>query len=79
MTNDDYANNPIGSLSQSMTFRGNVIYEGSQANDSQILALYNDEASGSPVSFPHHDALQHARRGRRARGVRAPLERRRHR
>jgi MYXO-CTERM domain-containing protein len=52
MTNDDYANNPVGSLSQSMTFRGNVINQGTtQANDSQILALYNDEASGSPVSF----------------------------
>jgi hypothetical protein len=50
MTNDDYANNPVGSLS--MIFRGNGINQGTtQANDSQILALYNDEASGSPVSF----------------------------
>jgi hypothetical protein len=57
MTNDDYANNPVGSLSQSMTFRGNVIFEGSTpANTSQILALYNDEASGMPVSF-HITAL----------------------
>ncbi len=52
MTNDDYANNPIGSLSQSMTFRGNVLFEGATpANGGQIWALYNDEASGSPVSF----------------------------
>jgi hypothetical protein len=51
MTNDDYANNPVGALSQTMTFRGNVINEGTQANDSQIWAVYNDEASGSPVSF----------------------------
>jgi hypothetical protein len=52
MTNDDYANNPVGSLTQSMTFRGNLVFQGSgQANDSQILAVYNDEASGSPVTF----------------------------
>src|SRR5580658_661076 len=52
MTNDDYANNPTGSLSQSMTFRGNVLFEGATpANGGQIWALYNDEASGSPVSF----------------------------
>jgi MYXO-CTERM domain-containing protein len=51
MTNDDYANSPMGSLSQSMTFRGNVIVQGAQANGGQIWALYNDEASGSPVSF----------------------------
>jgi hypothetical protein len=56
MTNDDYANNPVGSLAQSMIFRGNVINEGAQENDSQILALYNDEASGSPVTF-HITAL----------------------
>ncbi len=57
MTNDDYANNPTGTLSQSMTFRGNVIFEGSTpANTGQIIALYNDEASGSPVSF-HVTAL----------------------
>src|SRR5215472_10403145 len=34
-----------------MTFRGNVIVQGAQANGGQIWALYNDEASGSPVSF----------------------------
>ncbi len=52
MTNDDYANNPSGSLAQSMTLRGNVIIEAStQANTGQIFAIYNDEASGSPVSF----------------------------
>ncbi len=52
MTNDDYANNPVGSITQSMTFRGNVIFQGTtQQNDSQIWVLYNDEASGSPVTF----------------------------
>ena len=52
MTSDDYANNPTGSLTQSMTLRGNVFIEAStQANTGQIWALYNDEASGSPVSF----------------------------
>jgi MYXO-CTERM domain-containing protein len=52
MTSDDYANNPVGSLLQTMTLRGNVIIEAStQANTGQIIALYNDEASGSPVSF----------------------------
>lgn len=52
MTSDDYANNPTGSLTQTMTLRGNVIVQGSeQANDSQMWAIYNDEASGSPVSF----------------------------
>jgi MYXO-CTERM domain-containing protein len=52
MTSDDYANNPTGSLLQSMTLRGNVIVQGAtQANDSQLFAVYNDEASGSPVSF----------------------------
>jgi hypothetical protein len=52
MTSDDYANTPSGSLSQSMTLRGNVIIESaSQANQGQIWAVYNDEASGSPVSF----------------------------
>ncbi|MBS2029842.1 MAG: hypothetical protein JST54_18215 [Deltaproteobacteria bacterium] len=52
MTNDDYANNPVGSLQQTMLVRGNVIIQaGTQANTGQIWALYNDEASGSPVSF----------------------------
>ncbi|MGO8998088.1 MAG: MYXO-CTERM sorting domain-containing protein, partial [Polyangiaceae bacterium] len=52
MTDDDYANNPVGSLAQAMTLRGNVINQGTtQANDSQIFAVYNDEASGSPVTF----------------------------
>jgi hypothetical protein len=52
MTSDDYANNPSGSLVQTMTLRGNVIIESaSQANQGQIWAVYNDEASGSPVSF----------------------------
>lgn len=52
MTSDDYANNPSGTLVQSMTLRGNVVIESSaQANQSQIWAVYNDEASGSPVSF----------------------------
>jgi hypothetical protein len=52
MTNDDYANNPVGSVTQTMTFRGNVIYQGNtQCNDSQIWALYNDAASGKPVTF----------------------------
>jgi hypothetical protein len=52
MTSDDYANNPSGSLSQSMTLRGNIIIESpGQANHGQIWAVYNDEASGSPVSF----------------------------
>jgi MYXO-CTERM domain-containing protein len=52
MTSDDYASNPVGSLTQTMTLRGNVIIQtASQANDSQIWAIYNDEASGSPVSF----------------------------
>jgi MYXO-CTERM domain-containing protein len=52
MTSDDYANNPVGSLAQAMTLRGNVIIEAStQANTGQIFAIYNDEASGSPVSF----------------------------
>jgi MYXO-CTERM domain-containing protein len=37
---------------QSMTLRGNVVIQTpNQANDSQIFAIYNDEASGSPVSF----------------------------
>jgi MYXO-CTERM domain-containing protein len=37
---------------QTMTLRGNVIIESaSQANQGQIWAVYNDEASGSPVSF----------------------------
>jgi hypothetical protein len=52
MTSDDYANAPSGSLAQSMTLRGNVIIESqNQANQGQIWAVYNDEASGSPVSF----------------------------
>jgi MYXO-CTERM domain-containing protein len=52
MTSDDYANNPTGSLAQTMTLRGNVVIEAStQANTGQIFALYNDEAPGSPVSF----------------------------
>jgi MYXO-CTERM domain-containing protein len=52
MTSDDYANNPTGSLVQKMTLRGNVIVQGAgQANNSQLWAIYNDEASGSPVSF----------------------------
>ena len=35
-----------------MTFRGNVIIQAPrQANTGQIFAIYNDEASGSPVSF----------------------------
>ncbi len=52
MTSDDYANAPSGSLAQAMTLRGNVIIEtAGQANQGQIWAVYNDEASGSPVSF----------------------------
>jgi MYXO-CTERM domain-containing protein len=52
MTSDDYANNPVGSLTQAMTLRGNVVLEAStQTNTGQIFALYNDSASGSPVSF----------------------------
>ena len=52
MTSDDYANNPVGSLAQTMILRGNVIIEAAaQSNQSQIWAVYNDEASGSPVSF----------------------------
>jgi MYXO-CTERM domain-containing protein len=52
MTSDDYANNPVGSLTQTMLLRGNVIIEtAAQANQGQIWAVYNDEASGSPVSF----------------------------
>jgi hypothetical protein len=52
MTSDDYANNPQGSLTQTMVLRGNVIIEAAtQANTSQIFAVYNDEASGHPVSF----------------------------
>jgi hypothetical protein len=52
MTSDDYANHPSGTLAQSMTLRGNVIIQtAAQQNDSQIFAVYNDEASGSPVSF----------------------------
>ncbi len=52
MTSDDYANAPSGSIAQAMTLRGNVIIESAnQANQGQIWAVYNDEASGSPVSF----------------------------
>ena len=52
MTSDDYANAKTGSLVQSMTLRGNVVIESAnQANQGQIWAVYNDEASGSPVSF----------------------------
>ena len=52
MTNDDYANNPVGSITQTMTMVGNVFNQGStQANDGQVWAVYNDEASGSPVTF----------------------------
>lgn len=52
MTSDDYANAPTGSLAQSMTLRGNVVIESAnQANQGQIWAVYDDEASGSPVSF----------------------------
>jgi MYXO-CTERM domain-containing protein len=52
MTSDDYANAPSGALVQSMILRGNVIIESAaQANQGQIWAVYNDEASGSPVSF----------------------------
>jgi hypothetical protein len=50
MTSDDYASNPVGYFAQQMTLRGNVIIEAStQANTGQIFALYNDEASGSPL------------------------------
>ncbi|MGH7437545.1 MAG: hypothetical protein ACRENE_17855, partial [Polyangiaceae bacterium] len=52
MTSDDYANAPGAALTQEMTLRGNVVIEAStQANTGQIIAVYNDEASGSPVSF----------------------------
>jgi len=41
MTDDDYDGS--GSFTQSMTFRGNVIVQGTtQSNDSQIIAVYND-------------------------------------
>jgi hypothetical protein len=52
MTSDDYANAPSGSITQTMILEGNVIIQGAaQANTGQIWAVYNDEASGSPVSF----------------------------
>ncbi len=41
MTDDDYDGS--GTFTQSMTFRGNVIVQGgTQSNDSQIIAVYND-------------------------------------
>jgi MYXO-CTERM domain-containing protein len=52
MTDDDYANNPVGAFAQTMILRGNVVIEAStQANTGQIWAVYNDSASGSPVTF----------------------------
>ena len=76
MTSDDYANNPSGALVQSMTLRGNVIIEtAAQANQSQIWAVYNDEASGSLVPVLDHRPLQHGHRERRPRGVHPPVER----
>ena len=53
MTSDDYANGPMtAKLTQAMTLRGNVVIQGAdQVNDSQIWAVFNDEASGAPVSF----------------------------
>jgi MYXO-CTERM domain-containing protein len=46
MTDDDYSGG--GSFTQSMVFRGNVVFEGTtQSNNSQIIAMYNDTgASG---------------------------------
>ena len=40
MTDDDYTGS--GSLTQTMTLRGNVIVQGAQANTSQIVAVFND-------------------------------------
>lgn len=40
MTDDDYAGS--GGFSQTMTFRSNVIVQGSPANHGQIIAMYND-------------------------------------
>ncbi len=50
MTDDDYAGG--STFSQSMLFRGNVIVEGSPANHSQIIAVFNDtSASGDTFSI----------------------------
>jgi hypothetical protein len=44
MTDDDYDGS--STFTQSMTFRGNVIVQGTtQSNDSQIIAVYNDARS----------------------------------
>ncbi len=52
MTSDDYANNPVGPITQTMTLRGNVIVQGTeQDNDAQLWAIYNDAAMGSPVTL----------------------------
>ena len=57
MTSDDYANAPTGTDTQSMLLLGNVVIEtANQGNPSQIFAMYNDEAIGSPVTF-HMTAL----------------------
>ena len=40
MSDDDYTG--AGPFTQSMTFRGNVVVEGSPQNHGQIIALYND-------------------------------------
>jgi MYXO-CTERM domain-containing protein len=45
MTSDDY--DGTGTFTQNMTFRGNVIFQGtSQSNGSQIIAVYNDTGVG---------------------------------
>ncbi|HSQ65410.1 MAG TPA: MYXO-CTERM sorting domain-containing protein [Polyangiaceae bacterium] len=45
MTDDDFTGG--GAFSQTMLFRGNVIVEGTPANHSQIIAVYNDSALAS--------------------------------
>ncbi len=78
MTSDDYANNPVGTDSQSMTLLGNVIIESpNQANTGQIIAMFNDEAVGSPVTPLGDRALQHGHRRGRTRELHPRVERRR--
>jgi len=45
MTDDDFSGN--GPFTQSMIFRGNVIVQGTPANHSQIIAMYNDEGQAN--------------------------------
>jgi Right handed beta helix region len=51
MTDDDYVAGS-GAFSQSMLLRGNVFVTGGTAqNTAQIVAIYNDAASGSPLTL----------------------------